>query len=240
MSTAAWRKAVRSSPRWNSPRAAWNPTRAGIGDALHAATERLRDHAPLDPDIADAVQLLGEAAINCEEARSSISNAMSRLDLSPERLQEVEQQLRGQYDLARKHRVEPEQLAEGPAEPAAPPGTRRLRWTNACRKSSRNWIALLDYRQAAQSLHEARSSRAHSLSAAVTELMQELGMEGGQFEFEVDHDPESGVPLAQGNDRLELRVSANPGTAPGPLRKVASGGELSRISLAIKVASKAG
>ena len=64
-------------------------------------------------------------------------------------------------------------------------------------------------------------------------------MEGGEFEFEVQHDPES-APSARGNDHLELYVNANPGSSRGPLRKVASGGELSRISLAIKVASKAG
>ena len=64
-------------------------------------------------------------------------------------------------------------------------------------------------------------------------------MEGGRFEFEVHYDADA-VPTPRGNDRLELRVSANPGMPPGPLRKVASGGELSRISLAIKVASKVG
>ena len=211
----------------------------GISAAIHLATERLRDHASLDPDIADAMQLLGEAAINCEEARSSICNALSRLDLSPEHLAQVEQKLQGQHDLARKHRVEPEQLAEvlqnlqGRLERAATLD-RRLQDIEAELES-----ALTDYRQAAHDLHEARQSRAASLSTAVTHLMQELGMEGGQFEIEVLHDLEC-VPSVRGSDRLELKVSANPGTAPGPLRKVASGGELSRISLAIKVASKAG
>jgi DNA repair protein RecN (Recombination protein N) len=211
----------------------------GIGDAIHAVAERLRDHASLDPDIADAVQLLGEAVINCEEARSSVSNAISRMDLSPERLAEVEQKLSGQHDLARKHRVEPEQLAEvlqslqNRLERA---GTLDKRLQNIETELEK---ALQDYRHAAQSLHEARSSRAHSLAADVTDLMQELGMEGGQFKFEVVHEPDC-VPSARGSDRLELTVSANPGTAPGPLRRVASGGELSRISLAIKVASKAG
>jgi DNA repair protein RecN (Recombination protein N) len=69
--------------------------------------------------------------------------------------------------------------------------------------------------------------------------MQELGMEGGQFEVHVNYD-EDCTPSPGGSDQLELRVSANPGVPPGLLRKVASGGELSRISLAIKVASKSG
>jgi DNA repair protein RecN (Recombination protein N) len=211
---------------------------AGISPALHVSMERLREHASLDPDIAEAVQLLSEAAINCEEARSSIGNAMSRLDLSPERLQQMEQQLRGQHDLARKHRVEPEQLADvllklqSRLEHA---GTLDQRLQEIEQELD---SALKDYRQAARALHEARLSRARSLSTAVTQLMQELGMEGGEFEFEVQHDPES-APSARGNDHLELYVNANPGSSRGPLRKVASGGELSRISLAIKVASKA-
>jgi DNA repair protein RecN (Recombination protein N) len=69
--------------------------------------------------------------------------------------------------------------------------------------------------------------------------MQELGMRGGQFEFQVHYD-DACSPSPGGSDRLQLRVSANPGVPPGLLRKVASGGELSRISLAIKVASKSG
>ncbi len=84
----------------------------GIGDVLHTAIGRLQEYTALDPDINESVQLLSEAAINCEEARGSLQAAMSRMDLSPERLADVEQKLRAQYDLARKHRVEPEQLAE--------------------------------------------------------------------------------------------------------------------------------
>ena len=67
--------------------------------------------------------------------------------------------------------------------------------------------------------------------------MQQLGMEGGRFEIDVRYDAER-QPARRGWDRLELRVTANPGLSPGPLRKVASGGELSRISLAIKVAAR--
>jgi DNA repair protein RecN (Recombination protein N) len=210
----------------------------GISPALHAATDRLREHAPLDRDISEAAQLLGEAAINCAEARSSIGNAMSRLDLSPERLLQLEQQLRRQHDLARKHRAEPEQLADVLQQLQY-----RLERAGTLDKRLREIEQELDsalqgYRQAAQLLHEARLLKANSLSTDVTRLMQELGMEGGEFEIEVLHEPKA-TPSARGNDRLELNVSANPGIAPGPLRKVASGGELSRISLAIKVAAKA-
>lgn len=210
----------------------------GIGDALSAAIDSLQEYAPLDSGINEAVQLLSEAAINCEEARSSIQAVMSRLDLSPERLAEVEQQLRAQHDLARKHRVEPERLAD-----VLQNLKKRLQRADSVDQRLADIDPLLDqasqnYRKAAGELSRARLSRAGFLSLAISELMQELGMEGGRFEFEVQFNAEA-APKPRGNDRLELRVSANPGTPPGPLRKVASGGELSRISLAIKVASKA-
>ena len=210
----------------------------GISAALHQATRALQEHADLDTDIRDAVGLLGEAVINCDEARSSISNAISRLDLSPERLAQVEVKLRGQYDLARKHRVEPEQLAD-----MLQSLQDRLERAATLDHRLRNIeleleTELQSYRQAALRLHEARLARAKNLSSDVTALMQELGMEGGVFEVEVLHEPD-GHPSIRGSDRLDLKVSANPGIPPGPLRKVASGGELSRISLAIKVAAKA-
>jgi DNA repair protein RecN (Recombination protein N) len=211
---------------------------AGINPAIHAAMERLREHASLDNDISEAVQLLGEAAINCEEARSSIVGAKSRMDLSPDRLQQLEQQLRRQHDLARKHRVEPEQLSavqDQLQDRLERAGTLDKRLQEIEQELAR---ALQGYQQAAQNLHKARLLKARSLATDVTALMQELGMEAGVFEIGVLHDPEA-APSASGNDRLELNVSANPGIAPGPLRKVASGGELSRISLAIKVAAKA-
>ncbi len=212
---------------------------SGIGDTLHAAISRLQEYASIDPDINEAVQLLSEAAINCEEARGSLQAALSRMDLSPERLAEVEQKLSAQHDLARKHRVEPEQLAavlHNLEQRLQRAGSIDQRLTDI---EPRLDQALQDYRKAAQELHQARLSRASFLATAVSGLMQELGMEGGRFEFNVQFTQDA-APKSRGNDRLELRVSANPGIPPGPLRKIASGGELSRISLAIKVASKTG
>lgn len=211
---------------------------SGAGPALHRAAERLQRHAALDAEIETAAGLMREAAINCGEALSSVQAALSRLDLSPERLQRLEQQLSGQHDLARKHRVEPEALPQVLEQ-------LRARLDRAGSLESR--LAAIDqalkealarYREAARSLHERRAARAASLSEAVTSLMQQLGMAGGHFAIGVRFDMEQ-APAARGSDRLELLVSANPGMPAGPLRKVASGGELARISLAIKVASRA-
>ena len=210
---------------------------SGASRSLHQAADRLDRHAALDRDIASAVGLLREAVINCDEALNCIQAALSHLDLSPERMNRLECQLNVQHDLARKHRVEPEQLPEVLEQLRSRldrAGSLEQRLQEVDRELAN---ALQAYRKAAQAVHERRGARAGQLAASVTELMQELGMAGGRFEFDIQHDSGQ-APSPRGSDRLELRVSANPGTAPGPLRKVASGGELSRISLAIKVASR--
>jgi len=212
---------------------------SGAGPAIHKVVERLDRHASLDSDIATAVELLRDAAINCDEAHHSIQSARSRLDLSPDRLTQLEQQLETQHDLARKHRVEPEQLQQVLDQMKHRYQRAGSLETRLAELESELESALLGYHVAARELHSRRKTRAEELAAAVTALMQELGMEGGQFEFHV-HYADDGTPSPGGSDQLELRVSANPGVPPGLLRKVASGGELSRISLAIKVASKSG
>ena len=212
---------------------------SGAGPAIHRVAERLELHAPLDNDITTAVELLRDAAINCDEAHHSIQSARARLDLSPGRLAELERQLATQHDLARKHRVEPEnlqQVLDQMKDRYRRAGSLEARLAEL---ESELEAALSGYHVAARELHSRRKTRAEELAISVTTLMQELGMEGGQFEFHVRYD-EDRTPSPKGNDQLELRVSANPGVSPGLLQKVASGGELSRISLAIKVASKSG
>jgi len=210
----------------------------GASRALHRAADRLARHAELDRGLAEAVGLLREAAINCDEASAGIESARSRLDLSPERLETLERQLALQHDLARKHRVEPDALDAVRDQLAARLERAATLEQRLQRIDAQLGAALDEYRAAAAALHEQRRERAATLSAEVTALMQELGMEGGRFEIEVRADA-GAAPSARGTDQVELLVSANPGIPPGPLRKVASGGELSRISLALKVAARA-
>ncbi|MFC1689931.1 DNA repair protein RecN, partial [Pseudomonadota bacterium] len=212
---------------------------SGAEPALHRAAIQLSPYADLDNGIGGAVELLNSAAIHCTEAISSIESARSRLDSSPERLTELERQLGNQHDLARKHRVEPdglEDVLEQIRQRFELADSLDSRLTELEEKLA---LALKDYRQCAKTLSSQRGTRAKKLANDVTSLMQELGMEGGAFQIRVHYD-EKRQPSARGGDELELLVSANPGIQPGLLRKVASGGELSRISLAIKVASKSG
>lgn len=208
----------------------------GVVEGLHRILAALEPIADADPRITGAVQMLGEAAINCEEARQDLSRAQADMDLSPERLAAVERQLGDLHDAARKHRVAIDALLQARdaladrIETATSLETR----LEGCRRERER--ALASFRREALRLHQARCARAETLSEAVTEAMQELAMAGGRFMFSVEHDPQA-APSARGSDRLSLLVSANPGIQPAPLRKVASGGELSRISLAIKVAA---
>jgi DNA repair protein RecN (Recombination protein N) len=211
----------------------------GAVPVVHRLAASLEPHRDLDPEIDSAVKLLQEALINLGEAGAGIRHALSRLDTSPEALEELERRLSRQHDLARKHRSEPQRL-----EQVLDHLQERLERADSAESRLAELEPALEdalkaYRAAAHDLSEQRRQRAEKLSGEVTALMQELGMAGGCFEIRVEHEAERN-PSPNGNDSLEWLVSANPGVAPGPLRKVASGGELSRISLALKVAAGPG
>jgi DNA repair protein RecN (Recombination protein N) len=153
---------------------------SGAALVLHRAADRLDGYSGLDEEIRAAARLLREAAINCDEALSSVQVALSRMDLSPDRLAGLERRLGAQHDLARKHRVEPEQLQDVLAElqarlERAGSLEQRLQWLDD------NLEKTLDaYREAAAALSARRAARGADLSATVTDLMQQLGMEGGR------------------------------------------------------------
>ncbi len=205
---------------------------AGIQNVL----SRLQPFRELDPKIDEAARMLTEAAINCQEAAASIKQAGERIDLSPERLAAVTDQLGLLGDLARKHQVPMEDL-----ERVRDDLDKRLARSEnfeylRTELEAQCACALESYRTSATALSACRVQRAAKLSRAVSGLMSELGMPGGILEMHVRHDGQAG-PSSRGDDDIELLVSANPGFDPGPLAKIASGGELSRLSLAIKVAA---
>ena len=212
------------------------PAGSGVNAGLVSSLGKLKVFIPLDQDISDACQMLQEASVNCGEAIASLRAARDRVNLSPARFEEVASQLGQLNDLARKHRVRMDGLEEVRdklslrIERASSAGQRRNELTKLL-------ASHLDaYRLAASRLHDCRIQHALELSGNVLELMSELGMAGGIFELAVSHTPD-GTPSERGDDNLQINISANPGSAPGPLNKIASGGELSRISLAIKVAA---
>jgi DNA repair protein RecN (Recombination protein N) len=205
-------------------------------DELYRVGTRLEPFQEFGRDIAEARQMLEEAGINAREAAAGLRRALDRIDLQPDRLQAVERQLGQLGDLARKHQVKLEDLPARRDELSARL-ERSENFTEQREALERRVNAALEsYRAAAAGLSRQRLAHAANLSESVTGLMQDLGMKGGVLQLRVTHDPEA-RPAARGDDHVELRVSANPGFPPGPLAKIASGGELSRISLAIKVAA---
>ena len=212
---------------------------SGVNSNLNATLGQLQEFIPLDTDIGEACVILQEAAVNTAEALNSLRIARDRIDLNPTRFEDVANTLGQLHDLARKHHVRMEELEE--VQNKLLTRIERASGSEQRRRELKTEVEnrLGDYRKAAKSLHDKRRQHASELSKRVSELMGELGMAGGTFELAVSLNPQS-IPSARGDDEAQINISANPGLAPGPLSKIASGGELSRISLAIKVAAAIG
>ncbi|MEB4592767.1 DNA repair protein RecN [Candidatus Thiothrix sp. Deng01] len=179
-------------------------------------------------------ELLASAQIQVQEAAIGLRDYADSLDLDPERLQWVENRIADIRSLARKYRIEPHELPERLARievELAQLGSDDYD-LETLEKQLREAAAA--YRKQADTLSTARSQAARQLSDSVSSAMQELGMQGGKFVIVVTQDPDASFQ-AMGLDNIEFTVSANPGQPPKPLVKVASGGELSRISLAIQM-----
>jgi DNA repair protein RecN (Recombination protein N) len=204
-------------------------------DLLGRAHAALRNVADADPQLAPAGKLLAEAMINTQEAAEVLRRYLDVLDIDPARQEEIERHAAALEALARKHRLTvlelPEQLARTEAELAALDGAQ----VSLAALEVELAALTRSYRVAAQRLTEARQAAAAQLGSHITKLMQGLGMAGGQFAVSVA--PSDAEFSPNGSDDIEFLVSANPGHAPKSLAKVASGGELSRISLAVQVAA---
>ncbi len=221
---------------------------AGLADLLDGDSEfsisRLisRAHAEslrlsaLDPALEPLGQLLDAARIHVDESVDSLGRYQSALDLDPERYAELDAQLAKLHELSRKHRVGMAELhAHGVALREELQSLRHA-GSDLARLEQERALLLDRYHAAAKKLGKARSDAARKLGKAVGDLLTELGMAGGRFGVELEASA-SDEPEVNGTERCEFMVSANPGQPLRALRKVASGGELSRISLAIEVAA---
>ncbi|MGF1526479.1 MAG: DNA repair protein RecN [Candidatus Competibacterales bacterium] len=198
---------------------------------LHRSQQTLAELTALDETLAPVGELLDGALIQLQEACSEIGRYAQDVELDPERLHFVEQRLGEVERLARKHRTTGEEL----------PALRQVLQREFADLSGRDsrqqsleaeeQAAFAAFEAAANALAEARRQGALTLGERVTRVMGELGMAKGRFEVWV----KPTKPSETGIDAVEFAVSANPGQPLRPLAKVASGGELSRISLAIQV-----
>ncbi|WP_440223000.1 DNA repair protein RecN [Dokdonella sp. MW10] len=190
----------------------------------------------IDTRFTAIAELLEAARIQVDEAGGSLARVQDALDLDPDRLAEIDAQLGKLHELARKHRVPMAELAAHADGLRAELEALRSAGSDLAELQRERERLAKAYAGKAATLGDARRKAATSLGEAVGATLGELGMGGGRFEVELEPTG-AAEPDAQGAERCEFLVSANPGQPPRALRKVASGGELSRISLAIEVAA---
>ena len=204
-----------------------------IDSMLYRATQYIDELSELDPRYASVQTMLNDALIQVQEATSEVQHLASHIEQDPMLLQEIEQRLSQALQLARKHSVKPEELVE---------------WHQ---KLKAELTALLDFSESeerlileekaafekmqhtAKQLHESRSQAAERLAQQVTDSIKGLAMENAEFFIEMNSDLTK--VAANGADNIVFTLRSNLGQQAQPLAKVASGGELSRISLAIQV-----
>ncbi len=204
-----------------------------IDSMLYRATQYIDELSELDPRYASVQTMLNDALIQVQEATSEVQHLASHIEQDPMLLQEIEQRLGQALQLARKHNVKPEELVE---------------WHQ---KLKAELTALLDFSESeerlileekaafekmqntAKQLHESRCQAAEKLAQQVTNSIKGLAMENAEFFIEVNSDLTK--VAANGADNIVFTLRSNLGQQAQPLAKVASGGELSRISLAIQV-----
>ena len=202
---------------------------------LNGVVSRLGAAQEFDASLRDILDVLEPAQIQVQEAVYGLRHYRQRLDLDPARLREAEQRLDAVHSAARKYRVAPERLPELLAQAA-----RRLEelggGLGAEALAKKQSEARDAYVALARELTGKRKRAARDLSTKVTDAMQTLAMAGGRFEVVLDALADGG---AHGSEQVEFQVGAHSGASLRPLAKVASGGELSRLSLAIQTVTSA-
>ena len=202
--------------------------------ALTGSLNRLGAFQGQPSALSEATNLLASAQIQVEEAVGELNRFLDHFDADPERLQQMEERLDAIYTLARKHRIQPGELIAMQQQLFEELESLNADDQAADRLSDELAAFERHYQEKASELSALRHRAASELAAAVELEMHNLGMPGGRFSITLSVN-NSSEPQPNGLEQLEFLVSANPGQPLKTLAKVASGGELSRISLAIQV-----
>lgn len=205
---------------------------SAIVDRLHQSLRELDSLSRLDAHLAPLGELLNAALIQVQEASVGLRSYVQDLDLDPEHLARIDQRLAAAHQLARKHRLSAEELPALQTRLAAE--LDRLEHSESRLETLQQAVqeAQTAYQDRAKPLSMRRTAAALDLGERVSAALAGLGMPGGRFAIVLEPLDQ---PTAAGLEAVEFQVSANPGQPLRPLAKVASGGELSRISLAIQV-----
>jgi DNA repair protein RecN (Recombination protein N) len=205
-----------------------------LTQSLGRAATMVRDLCQYDAALVEVADLLDNALIQVEEASGALRHYQDRVELDPERLAQLDDQVSRLHEVARKHHCRADELAGLLADLQREMETLQHADDRLHALEREVETRASAYRKAADTLSAARREAAARLAQTVTDSMQTLGMRGGAFSVRCEAGKQ---PTAHGSDEITFDVAANPGQAPAPLARVASGGELSRISLAIQVAT---
>ena len=201
-----------------------------IVSQLSALNQKLGKLVSVDAELQPIVDLIESSRIQLQESVYALNNYLDRVELDPERLHQLDARMEAMHSTARKFRVTPEELPEEHAKLSEK--LQHLADASDIEGLLRQEAKIeAEYRAVAERLSVTRRAAALELGQAVTRAMQELSMTGGSFEIAL-HPCE---PAAHGLEQVEFLVAGHAGTAPRSLAKVASGGELARIALAISV-----
>ncbi len=203
---------------------------------LNRLQHRLQEGAGLDNRLQEPTDLLSAASNELSEALTLLRRHLDRFEVDPARLSEIERRMAAMLELARKHLVEPSALPALYQELLAE-AEQLADATDVAALEARSKATALAYADAAAVLTKARTKAAKTLSKGVSDAMQELALGGGQCRIALL--PLDGDGSAHGNERIEFQISGLAGDDWRSLSKVVSGGELSRISLAIQVVTSA-
>ena len=207
----------------------------GLRVRLARAGSELARLAELDARLRACCELLDAARIQIEEAGSTLGRYAEARDLDPQRLADVETHLQHLHDLARKHHAAPETLQDTLAQLREERTRLQDAGTRIDALARERSARMRDYESAAAALSAARAEAARRLDEAVGTLMAQLGMPGVRLQVALEAGAADAFD-AHGRERCEFLISTNPGLPPRPLRRIASGGELARIGLALEVA----
>ncbi len=204
-----------------------------ISSQLTRHINALGEIAEIDNTLKPGVDMLQEAGIQIDESISLLRNYADSVELDPNELTVIEQRIQSILDLARKHRVEPDELPNTHEQLANE--LNAITHADERLEELRHQFTELEkqYFESAQALTASRQKAAKKLNKEITAAMQTLGMKGGTFQINVNSNVTA--VTAHGLDKIEFTVSANAGQDCKPLARVASGGELARISLAIQM-----
>jgi DNA repair protein RecN (Recombination protein N) len=205
-----------------------------ITDSLRSTCEKINTLASLDPNITQLSTQLSESLLQLEDANDELRNYYERLELDPQTYQIIEERFSTAVQLAKKHHISPEKLTQF---------HQKLKQELALISGDESRLDMIyqeietteaNYLSCAKELNQSRIAAAETLSLKISASMHELNMEHGQFQVSVVSNENSKL-TSHGLDEISFLISLNPGQQLAAMNKVASGGELSRISLAMQV-----